>query len=122
MSTMTRPTRPVKPRKPRAVRPTTGTCGLTLRITARGETARYGVTPLPIDDPATFGVLRGFRLRKLGKSPGQALAALYDVVQHLDGSCECDCASHVYGLDGGTCKHVSALVSLGLLARKGGAR
>jgi hypothetical protein len=112
-----RPTVPRKPRQP--AKPTHGTCSLTLRI---NETF-YTVVPLPGDDPDAFGTVRAFRLKKLGESPDAALAALYDVVERIDGSYGCDCADHVFareGLDNGHCKHVAALVALGLLGKGGG--
>jgi hypothetical protein len=83
-----------------------GTCRLTLTI--RG--ADYSVRGL-VPDPLA-GVGRAYRLRKL------ADGSLYDVAETEHGPV-CDCPDFAFrrdGLDPQGCKHVRALVALGLLA------
>lgn len=78
----------------------TDTCDLTLTI--RGD--RYRVRPVRAD----YG--RGWRLHKLGAQ------SVHQVVEHPAGPL-CSCGDWTYRPDvrGSGCKHVRALVALGLI-------
>jgi hypothetical protein len=90
-------------RTPRAIKPATGTARLTLTINGSG----YIVRPTR---PDAFAALRAFRLRK-------ADGTIYDVAETVHGN-TCDCADFIFhrdGIDPAGCKHVKALVAVGLL-------
>jgi hypothetical protein len=79
-----------------------GRCSLRLTINGTAYSVR------PID--AGFAGVRAFRLRK-------GDAAVYDVVQELDGGIVCDCPDFTFRREGLTdrpCKHGAALVALGI--------
>ncbi len=97
-------------RKRRPALPTHGFCRLTLSINGTS----YGVKPIPCDPPAA---IKAFRLRK---TDGTA----YDVAQTTHGLV-CDCPDFVFnrdGIDEAGCKHIKALVALGMLSKEGGAK
>jgi hypothetical protein len=103
MSTMTQTRRPVKPAAPKARVVT-----LALAI----DHVVYSVTPIRgIEDPE---ILKAFRLEK--KSDADAV---YDVALTVHGlECSCpDFEARHRGLPTAGCKHVRALVELGLLER-----
>ena len=90
-------------RKPRAVKPAHGVARLSLTI--NGTT--YGVKPTH-PDPAAAS--RAFRLR-------QPDGTVYDVVETVHGH-TCDCPDWEFnreGRDPAGCKHIKALVTVGLL-------
>jgi hypothetical protein len=97
-------------KKRRFVLPAHGMCRLTLTING----TEYGVKPIPCDPPAA---IKAFRLRK-------ANGTAYDVAQTTHGLV-CDCPDFVFhrdGIDEAGCKHIKALVALGMLAKEGGAK
>jgi hypothetical protein len=72
----------------------------------------YRVTPFPITGSVATKV---FRLRK-------ADGTHYTVASTLDGL-SCDCADYTFrrdGIDSAGCKHIKAMVAVGLLDPKGG--
>lgn len=103
------------PHVPRVVRPCHGTARLTLTINGQS----YAIRPIASD--ALGSNLRAFRLRKRGATgrDGSPPAALYDVAETLYGP-TCDCPDFVFhrdGVDPAGCKHVKALIAVGLLGR-----
>lgn len=111
MSNVARPRPAGQPGGRKAVRPAHGLCRLTLTING----TPYAVRPIAADPRA---VIKAFRLRK-------ADGAAYDVAQTVHGP-ECDCPDFVFhrdGIDHDGCKHVKAMIAVGLIAgRKGVAR
>src|SRR4051794_21023073 len=96
-------TRPlVNPSTPRPF-----TCSF-ISITIEINDVRYSVDAIPAGE---FGT-RAYRLVKRS-----ADRATYDVIRQHDGAIACDCPDHQFRRDGaGThCKHVLALVELGLM-------
>ncbi|AGA26481.1 hypothetical protein [Singulisphaera acidiphila] len=90
------------PRKPAG--PTHGKCRLTLNING----ATYRVHPIPAD---AFAAIKAYRLRKGDGSN-------YDVALTVHGP-ECDCPDYTFnrdGIDPAGCKHIKALLAVGLLA------
>jgi hypothetical protein len=98
MSTMTREPKTVKPKKSAPV------VSLALAI----DHVVYQVEPIPAGE---FGT-KAFRLSKKSNA-----GEVYDVIRDNDGLVQCDCPSYEVTFRGtlGTCKHGSALVTLGLL-------
>lgn len=95
-----------RPRRP--ARPAHGTCRLSLTING----VVYAVRPLPCDRPAAS---RSFRLRKNDGTAYHVGATPHGLV--------CDCPDFTFsrdGIDPAGCKHIKAMVAVGLLARKGG--
>lgn len=87
----------------RRPRPVHGVCSLTLRINGTA----YRVKPVACDPEAA---LRCYELRK-------ADGTVYCVSHHPHGS-ECTCPDWVFsrdGIDPAGCKHIKALVALGML-------
>lgn len=101
------------PHVPRVSRPAHGTARLTLQING----TVYGVRPIPAD---TFGASgKAYRLRKSGAVAPDGGPVFYDVCESVFGP-TCDCPDFVFhrdGIDPGGCKHVKALVAVGLLGR-----
>src|SRR5262249_54994143 len=94
-------------RRPRSVKPAHGTARLTLPINGTA----YAVRSLAADPSAAHQVVR---LRK-------ADGTTYHVARTARGA-ECDCPDFIWNRDGrdsSGCKHIKALVSVGLLASEG---
>jgi hypothetical protein len=90
-------------RSPTERRNTAGLCRLFLRI---GDTS-YGVTKVA---PRPSAVLEGWRLTRPD-------GVTYDVGRDEQG-CSCDCADFTFrreGMPGTRCKHIRALVAVGLM-------
>src|SRR4051794_25594097 len=99
MSTLTRPRPRVKSSKPEPV------VSLALAI----DHQVYMVTPIRAQDPE---ILRGFPLEKKSDQ------SIYDVATHRSHGHECTCPDFEVrhrGIDNSGCKHIKALVKLGLL-------
>jgi hypothetical protein len=104
MTTVHQPPPPVKPPARKPARPPHGTARLTLAING----TCYGVHPVSAH---AFAALKVYRLRK-------ADGTAYHVSQQAYG-CECECGDFVFhraGLDQAGCKHVKALIAVGLLS------
>jgi hypothetical protein len=110
MATVSDPARGEKRRKP--VRPAHGVARLTLTING----VAYSLHPLWCDG---VEATRLYRLRKAGTP------ARYVVAETPDGPV-CDCPDYTFhreGIDPAGCKHIKAMVAVGLIAaRKGVAR
>jgi hypothetical protein len=86
------------------------TCSF-ISVTIEINDARYSVDPIA---PGEFG-MKAFRLTK--RAGGAFGTSVYDVIHRHDGTLSCDCPDFVARHEdhGGMCKHIRALVELGLM-------
>ncbi len=114
MSTVSRPA-PGRQSRTSPPRPATGTCRLVLAIQTGTTTTAYRVRPIRVDRQAATKAYR------LAKPDG----TVYTIAETQHGL-ECTCPDWTFNRDGrdpAGCKHIKAMVAVGLLAtRKGVAR
>ncbi len=109
MSKVARPLPVGQPKGRKPARPTHGRCRLTLTING----TLYNVRPVPADPGVAS---KAYRIKK---SDGR----VYDITQTAYGP-ECDCPDFTFhrdGIDPNGCKHIKAMIAVGLI-EKGGAR